>query len=242
DYHADQERIVYLALEHELKAIPVVDGEKRLLGIVPYRAILDIFHHEFREDILKSGGIHHHIREIEDIATPATKLIRARLPSLVLGLAGGLLAAYIVTGFEHVLSSYLALAAFLPVMVYLSDAVGTQSQTLVVRMIALEPAFSLRRYLAREIEIGSILGATFAALLFMAAILGWGAAGLGLTIAVSMFVSILFQAAVATYLSAFLSRLRIDPAVASGPLTTIISDITSLAIYFATASVLLALI
>jgi magnesium transporter len=59
--------------------MPVVDKEKRLLGVVPYHTILDIFHHEFREDILRSGGIHHQ-PEIEDIPTAATRLIRARLP------------------------------------------------------------------------------------------------------------------------------------------------------------------
>jgi magnesium transporter len=141
DEHADQERVVYLVLENNLKVLPVVDKENRLLGVIPYDTILAIFHHEFREDILKTGGIHHEIHEIEELTTPASKLVRARLPSLVLGLIGGLIAAYIVSGFEYVLSSYLALAAFIPVMVYLSDAIGTQSQTLTVRMIALNPSF-----------------------------------------------------------------------------------------------------
>ena len=239
DFHTDQERLIYLVLKHDLKAIPVVDGQNHLKGVVPYHTILKVFHHEFREDILRSGGIHHHIKEIEEITTPASKLVRARLPSLVLGLFGGLLAAYIVTGFEQLLGSYLALAAFIPVMVYLSDAVGTQSQTLIVRMIALEPDFSVRKYMTRELKIGGALGIIFAILLFAAGTLGWGGLHIGFVVGSSMFLSIIFQAFMATYLSAALARRKIDPALASGPLTTIISDVTSLALYFAIASALL---
>lgn len=236
--HADQERIIYLVLKNKLKSIPVVDSENRLSGVVPYDAILNIFHHEFREDILKSGGIHH-IKEIEDIATPVSRLVRARLPSLALGLIGGLFAAFIVSGFEDMLSSYFVLASFIPVMIYLSDAVGTQSQTLIVRMIALEPGFSVKRYLAREVQVGGILGAVFASLLFAAASLGWGPLQAGAIIGFSMLVSIVFQSFISTYLSISLVKFNVDPAVASGPLTTIISDITTLTLYFGIASLLL---
>jgi len=239
DFHADQERLVYLVLKHNLKAVPVVDRSNHLKGVVPYKTILEVFHHEFREDILRSGGIHHHIKEIEEITTPASKLVRARLPSLILGLIGGLFAAYIVTSFEQVLGSYLALAAFIPVVVYISDAVGTQSQTLVVRMIALEPEFSVRKYLTRELKIGGVIGIVFAASLFAAGFLGWSSLHIGFVIGSSIFLSVIFQAFIATYLSALLAKRKIDPALASGPLTTIISDITSLALYFAIASALL---
>ncbi|MEM3159902.1 MAG: magnesium transporter [Nitrososphaera sp.] len=241
DYHADQERIVYLVLKHKLKAIPVVDREtRRLEGIVPYDAIISIFNHEFREDILRSGGIHHGIKEIEEMATPASRLFRARIPSLAIGLAGGLLAASIITGFEGILSSHLTLAAFIPLMVYLSDAVGTQSQTLVVRMIALEPGFSVSRYLFREMRVGGAIGITFALLLMVAATLGWNAPiQIILALGTAMFASIVFQSFIATYLSILLNKFNVDPAVTSGPLTTIISDVSTLAMYFTTASLLL---
>ena len=238
-YHSHQERVIQLALKNDLKAIPVVDKENRLLGVIPHDVILDIFHHEFREDILSSGGIHHKVKGIEEIATPISRLIKARLPSLVLGLVGGLVAAYIVSGFEEVLKSYLVLAAFMPVMIYLSDAVGTQSQTLVVRMISMEPKFSLKRYLTREIKIGASLGAIFAILLFIATILGWGQNSLAMIIGISMFVSILTQAFIATYLSIILTKLHVDPAAASGPIATIISDITTVIVYFGMATILL---
>ncbi len=235
----DQERIIYLVLKYKLKSILVVDRENRLIGVVPYHAIVNIFHHEFREDILKSGGIHHYLKEIEDITTPVSRLVRARIPSLVLGLIGGLLAAYIVNRFEDILSSYFVLASFIPVMVYLSDAIGTQSQTLIVRMIALEPPFPVKRYLAREFKIGGILGIIFASLLFAAASVGWGLSQAGAIIGLSILVSIVFQAIISTYLSISLAKFNVDPAVASGPLTTIISDVSTLTLYFLLASFLL---
>jgi magnesium transporter len=241
DHRADQERIINLVLKNNLKAIPVVE-DSRLIGVVPYNAILDIFHQEFREDILKAAGIHHDIKGIEDLATPFSKLVRARLPSLLIGLAGGLIAAYIVNGFEEVLSSYLILAAFMPVMIYLSDAVGTQSQTLIVRMIAMDPYFSPRKYLTRELKVGATLGIIFAVLLFVTAIVGWGPLYFGAVIGASIFASILFQAFIATYLSIALTKFRVDLAVASGPITTIISDVTTLIMYFSIASSLLRIV
>lgn len=238
-YHSHQERVIQLALKNDLKAVPVVDKENRLLGVIPHNTILDIFHHEFREDILSSGGIHHKVKEIEEITTPVSRLIKARLPSLILGLVGGLIAAYIVSSFEEVLRTYLVLAAFMPVMIYLSDAVGTQSQTLVVRMISMEPKFSLKRYLTREIKIGASLGSIFAVLLFIATILGWGPLSFGVIIGIAMFTSMLTQAFIATYLSITLTKFHVDPAVASGPIATIISDITTVIVYFSIAAVLL---
>ena len=153
---------------------------------------------------MKSGGIHHYIKEIEDITIPVSRLVRARIPSLVLGLIGGLVVVYIVNGFENILSCYLVLASFIPVMIYLSDAIGTQSQTLIVRMIALEPAFSVKRYVAREVKVGGILGIIFASLLFAAASVGWGLSRAGVIIGIFILISIVvFQAVISTYLSLY---------------------------------------
>ena len=237
-FHSHQERAIYLALEHGLKAIPVVDNNNKLIGIVTHKTILSIFHHEFRKDILTSGGVHH-AKEIESIDTPVSKLVRARLPSLLLGLIGGLVAATIVTSFEGLLNSYIVLASFIPAIVYLTDAVGTQSQTLVVRLIAIEPKFSMHRYLVRELKIGLVLGASFAALLFVTGIFGWGESNLAIIIGISIFLSMVFQTFFAAYFSIILQKLRVDPAIASGPIATIISDITTIAIYFGIATVLL---
>jgi magnesium transporter len=237
--NSNQEDAVYLALKHGLRSIPVVDKENHLLGIITRKTILSIFNHETRKDILSLGGVHHKIKEIESLDTPVTRLVKARLPSLFIGLLGGLVAAAIITNFESFLNEYIVLASFIPVIVYLSDAIGTQSQILVIRMLALEPKFSFQRYLSRELKIGALLGLIFAISLFVAAFLGWGTLDLGIVIGTSIFLSMIFQAFFSTYVSVLLEKFGIDPATASGPIATIISDITTIAMYFGLAVFLL---
>jgi magnesium transporter len=238
--HSHQERVIYVALKYGLTAIPIVDNEKRLIGVIPHNTILSIFHHEAREDFLRFGGIHHEIKEeIESLKTPATRLVRARLPSLFIGLLGGLVAAAIISNFESFLNEYIILASFIPVIVYLSDAIGTQSQTLVVRMLALEPNFSLRRYMFREITIGSFLGFIFAVSLFAAAFFGWGKFDLGIVIGASIFLSMISQAFFSTAISVLFEKFGIDPATSAGPIATILSDIMTISMYFGIAVSLL---
>ena len=109
-------------------------------------------------------------------------------------------------------------------------------------MIALRPDFSITKYMLRELRIGGVLGVIFGILLFIAATVGWGETNLAVSIALSMFISIILQVFIATYISTLLYRFGVDPGVASGPLTTIISDITSLTLYFVIAVVLLQLL
>ncbi|MEM4253590.1 MAG: magnesium transporter [Candidatus Nitrosotenuis sp.] len=236
--HEHQERAVYVALKHGLKVIPVVDSEHRLLGVVTQKSILSIFHHEFRKNLFRTSGIKH-VKEIESMDTPVFSLVKVRFPSLFIGMIGGLIAASIVTNFEHVLTSYIALASFIPVIVYLTDAIGTQSQTLVVRLLAMEPGFPISKYVLREIKIGIILGFIFAAMLFVAEIVGWQQIKLGIVVGMAVFFSMIFQAFFSTYLSIALSRMKKDPAIASGPIATIISDVTTIAMYFAIAMMIL---
>jgi len=114
-----QERLVYLALSSKIKAIPVVDREKRLLGIVPYDVILQIFNEEVREDIFKFGGIFHKVgKEYTTIKSSALTMVKTRLPWIIIGVLGGTITASIISSFEHVLNTLLALAAFAPVLAY----------------------------------------------------------------------------------------------------------------------------
>jgi magnesium transporter len=139
--------------------------------------------------------------------------------------------------FEEMLSTYIILASFIPVIVYLTDAIGTQSQTLVVRLLALEPTFPLWKYLVREVKVGLVLGTIFAVMLFVAETLGWQQIQPGIVIVIAVF-SMVFQAFFATYFSIILAKFKKDPAIASGPLATIISDITTITMYFAIAVVI----
>ena len=232
-----QERIVYLALSHNLKAIPVVDRRRVLLGIVPYEAILQIFNEEVREDLFKIGGIFHRVgTEYTTITSPASVMIKRRLPWLMIGVMGGSVTAYIVSSFESMLGMLITLAAFIPVLAYLSDAAGTQSETLVVRSIALDPELSLKSYFVREFKVAISLGLACGLFLSVIAMIGWNNNILGLIVGISMFLSIFSAIVVSTSLPFLLQKIKLDPAIVAGPFATMVSDIITIMIYFGVAN------
>lgn len=231
-----QRKVVYLALTNGIKAIPIVDDERHLLGIVPYDNILKIFNQEYRKEIFSSGGISPKVGdEYTTIKSTAGVMIKSRLPWLVLGVFGGTLAASVISGFEEVLSKVLALAAFIPVLVYMSDAVGTQSEALIIRSIALEPKLPIKSYIIREFKIASALALICGALISIVAYIGWGTYFLGIVVGLSMFLSIIIAVLISTLLPLAFKKMKSDPAIATGPFATMISDIATLAIYFTVA-------
>lgn len=236
-----QERMVYLALSHGIKAIPVVDKRRRLLGIVPYDTILQIFNEEVREDVFKFGGIFHKVgKEFATINSPASVMIKTRLPWLIIGVLGGTITASIVSSFESVLSTLLALAAFAPVLAYISDAVGTQSETLTVRSIALDPKLALKSYFLRELLVAVSLALVCGFLIAGVAFIGWHNPLLGVIVGLSMFLSIFAAVFISTSFPFLFKKLDVDPAIAAGPFATMISDIATVAIYFSVAFMFLA--
>lgn len=126
--HTDQERVALLAIQHNIRSIPVVDPNGAFQGVVTSDTILKVLHNESIEDTLKSVGV-------RDIDNPAINIIKAnaithfnkRAPWLLGGLVGGLVAAYTVSRFESYLEAQILLAAFIPTIVYMADAVGSQT-------------------------------------------------------------------------------------------------------------------
>jgi len=235
-----QERIVYLALSHGIKAVPVVDKQNHLQGIVPHDVILRVFNEEVREDIFKFGGIFHKVgREYIETEASTLTMIKRRTPWLVIGVLGGIVTASIISNFELVLSTLLALAAFAPVLAYLSDAVGTQSETLVVRSLAVDPKLAVKTYLLREFGVACALALMCGGLLSVAALVGWRDPILGLIVGLSMFLSVVAAVLISTGFPVIFMKLNIDPAIAAGPFATMISDVTTITIYFAVATGLL---
>ncbi|MGC8924052.1 MAG: magnesium transporter [Candidatus Micrarchaeia archaeon] len=235
--HTNQERVVYLALSKGIRAVPVVDKEGHFLGVVPYNTILEIFHHEFSNDLLRFGGILHRTgKEFEILKLPILSVVKFRLPWLIIGVIGGFISASVVSGFEAVLSKYILLAAFIPVLAYLSDSVGTQSESLIVRSLALDPSMSIKKYISRELLVAFLLAVSCALMLGFIAYIGWNSLMLGLIVGFSMMLSIIAAVIISTSLPIIFDRLGIDPAFASGPFATLISDIVTLVIYFTVAT------
>ncbi len=236
----DQERIVYVALSHGIKAVPVVDKEKHLLGIIPFDVILETFNEEVHEDTLHFGGIFHRVgKEYHTNESSVRTMVKLRIPWLIVGVLGGVVTASIISNFEHVLSTLLALAAFAPVLAYMSDAVGTQSETLAVRSIAINPEMSLKNYLLKELVIAAVLAFVCGGLLSIVALVGWQDPILGLIVGISMFLSIISAVLISTGFPFIFTKINLDPAIASGPFATMISDVITVTIYFTIATVML---
>lgn len=167
-----------------------------------------------------------------------TRIVRERLPWLILGLTIGTAASYAVSRFEDVLLSKISLAYFIPVIVYMSDAVGTQTETIFVRDLTDHRA-NFGKYLKKEFSIGLVLGLILGILMGIVALLWLKDADVALTVGLAMGLNVSLAPLVATIVPEFIFKRHEDPALGAGPFTTVIQDTISLLIYFAVASVIL---
>lgn len=235
DPQADQERIVRLALEKNLKSMPVV-ADGKLIGVVPPHRILRILHEEHVEDLLKVAGV---VQESMGESGGYWHQVKSRLPWLLYGTLGGLLAAAIVHQFETALAERLLLAAFIPTIVYLADAVGNQVQTLYVRAYAFGLSRRLRTSIARELRVVATIGVSISLLLGSVIMLWFGQGLVAAIVALATLIAVTFAGLVAVIMPWLFIKLRFDPAVASGPLGTIVLDLSSILVYFLVAEFML---
>jgi magnesium transporter len=235
----DQERIASVALHHRLEAVPVVDSNGFLLGIVPPAALLSILRHEHVEDIHRLAGIHREGAQARHaLFEPPVRRARHRMPWLLVGLAGSIVATFVMASFEQALQSHLAVAFFVPGLVYLADAIGTQTEAVAVRGMSLSHA-PLGSLLAGELRTGLLIGLMLGCMVFALTWIGFGELRLAFAVAVA----VLFAGAAATSIGMLLPWILAhtgnDPALGSGPLATVIQDVLSLLIYFAIVTALL---
>lgn len=239
---SDQERAVVLALRHNIKAVPVIDYDKKFLGVVPSDRIIKILHEEHVEDLLRVAGVRKSVADISHLGKESIfELFRRRTPSLLAGLAVGVIAAWWISSFEHIIEAEFLLAAFIPAIVYLSDAVGTQTQTLFIRDLTFAELFKVSTYIIRELKLGFLMAAALAILFMLSVFLVGGSFKLGLILGTTLIISVFAAIVTALCIPWLLSLLKRDPALASGPFSTAISDIFSLVIYFLVASTVLRL-
>lgn len=165
-------------------------------------------------------------------------LLRLRIPWLILGLLGGVAASFIVSRFEEILSQNISLAFFLPVIVYMSDAIGTQTETIFVRDLA-RGKVKFTTYLLKEVMLGLILGSIFGISIGLVVYFWIGSVDIALTVGLAMAINVALAPVVALIVPEVLFKEHSDPALGGGPFTTIIQDIISILIYFLVASLIL---
>jgi magnesium transporter len=228
----DQEDVVAVAIKHDLTAVPVVDTDGSFLGVVPAHALLDILRCEHVEDLHRLAGIQRESEQARNaIDSPPVRRARDRLPWLIVGLLGSFLAAFVVSRFEHTLESYIAVSFFIPGIVYLADAIGTQTEAIVVRGLSLSNA-SLRYLLFGELYTGFLIGLFLGGISFPVVFLTFGDFRLAVAVTLAIVTAGTIATSVGLLLPWILSHAGKDPAFGSGPVATIIQDVLSLFIYF----------
>lgn len=243
----DQEAVSRLYVEHDLLAIPVVDRQGRMKGIITFDDIADVVREEATEDVQKIGGM----QALEEpyLFTPFLELVRKRAGWLTLLFLGEMLTATAMAYFEHEIARAVVLALFVPLIISSGGNSGSQATTLVIRAMAVGEVKIrdwwrvMRREVGAGLALGSVLGTVG-----LVRILVWQAVGgvygehyllLALTVAFSLVGVVLWGSLVGAMLPFAFRRLGLDPASASAPFVATLVDVTGLVIYFSVASLVL---
>jgi magnesium transporter len=238
---ADQEEAARLLDQHNLIALPVVDEDDRLLGIITADDAADVLLEEAEEDIQRLGGS----QPLEEPYLRASigHLFRKRAPWLLFLFLGQAYTSSVLALFEHTLSELVALAFFIPMLIGTGGNVGSQTVTTLVRAMGTGEVDlgDVFRVLRREVTVGVMLGLLMGAASFVRAWTMGEALTVGPAVAVAAVCIVIWAATVAALLPLVLRKLRVDPAVVSAPFITTLVDGTGLFIYFTVARILLGL-
>jgi magnesium transporter len=233
----DQEEVAKIVARYDILAVPVVDERHLLVGIVTVDDVIDIFRREATEDILKMAGVGEEFVETKSVL----KSTRLRLPWLFASCVGGILAFFIIGGFEESLKQVTYLAAFIPVIMGMGGNIGTQSSTIVVRGLATGRlnVSDLHQVVLKELAIGMILGVIYGMFIGAVAQVSFNSAMLAIAVCAAVLCSMSVAALVGSLVPMLFARINIDPAIATGPFVTTAIDIISVYFYFMIATTLL---
>jgi magnesium transporter len=233
--NTDQEIAAWAMLEHGEGSLAVVDHDGVFLGLIAPEKMLAVLMQEHDEDLLRFSGLlaTGSVARIASEERVSRRLLH-RLPWLTIGLIGAMVSAWLVGSSEEQLARTVQLAFFLPAIVYMADAVGTQTETLAVR--GLSVGVPIRRFVAKEMVTGVLIGCAVSALFFPFCVVVFNDAAVAVAVSLALFASCGVASAVALLLPWLLNLLHKDPAFGSGPLATVVQDLLSIAIYLALAS------
>ena len=228
----DQEQVAAMAIAFGVAEVPVVDAAQQLLGVVPTQALLRIQRREHIEDMNRLVGIWKNSEQARTAIEGATiRRVMNRLPWLFVGLLGSSIATWIMASFEDALEARLAIAFFIPAIVYLADAIGTQTEAIAVRGLSFSES-TLKQLVAGELWTGVLIGITLAVFIFPSVYFSFGDARLALVVSLSVIVAGAFASTIGLLFPWLLAQLGKDPAYGSGPVATIVQDVLSLLTYF----------
>ncbi len=235
---ADQEATARLMARYDLLALPVVDPNYQLLGVITHDDMVDVLEEEETEDIYRLGGVPD--ERVSPNVAPQIAL-RARLPWLVLNMGTALLSALVLSFFEETIAQLAVLAVFFPIVAGVSGSAGTQTLTVTVRGLALGEVSPRDGFptITREVLIGLANGIVLGTLIAIIALLWKGSPILGLVVGLATFLNLIAAGFAGVLVPLGMSVIKLDPALASPVLVSTLTDTLGYLIYLTIATVLL---
>jgi magnesium transporter len=230
----DQEEVARLFQRYDLVAAPVVDAQDRLVGVITFDDVADVIQEEAEEDIKALGGV----TSDEELSDSVWTIARGRFNWLLVNLATAFLASSVLGLFEGQLQKMVALAVLAPIVASQGGNATTQTMTVAVRALATRELSdaNARRVIMRELAVGLLNGAAFAVITGIAAYVWFRVPGLGYVIGLAMVCNLLAAALGGILIPLGLNRLRVDPAVASSPFVTTVTDVVGFFSFLSIAS------
>ena len=236
--NTDQEHTARLMARYDLLALPVVDDNNQLLGVITHDDMVDVLEEEETEDIYRLGGVPD--ERVRPTVSPRIAM-RARLPWLVLNLGTAMLSAVVLSLFENTIAQLAVLAVFFPIVAGVSGSAGTQTLTVTVRGLALgevSPRDGISA-LTREILIGLVNGIVLGTLIAVIALVWKGSPVLGFVVGLATFINLIAAGFAGVFVPLGMSIVKLDPALASPVLVSTLTDTLGYLIYLTIATVLL---
>jgi magnesium transporter len=221
----DQEEVARQFERYNLVAAPVVDESGRLVGVLTFDDIVDVIEQEAEEDIKALGGV----QADEELSDSVWDIVKSRFPWLLANLGCALLAAFVISRFEGSIQKMVALAVLMPIVASMGGNAGTQTMTVAVRALATQDLSDANswRVVRREMLVGIVNGLGFALVLGTIAAAWFSVAELGVVIGLAMICVLAAAALGGIVIPLFLTRFGVDPAIASGPFVTTVTDVVA---------------
>ncbi len=235
--HTDQEEVAMMVAKYNLLAIPVVDEQNKMMGIITVDDVIDIIREEATEDIYKMAGT----SEEELLEKSTWKITSIRTPWLFFSLIGEGLSSVILRYYNNTLQGVISIVFFIPLVMALGGNVGNQSQTIVVRGLATGriEQLDIWNILFRQSKVGLLMGFLAGIIAGLCVTLFYKHPALGLVVGISVFISVNISAIVGTITPFLFNKMHVDPAVAAGPFITNFNDVVGISIYLGIATAMM---
>lgn len=239
----DREEAVRLVSKYDLIAIPVIDREHKLKGIITVDDIIDVMEEEATEDMYKFAGTSEQEREVVEKVNPTPKeqilsSVRARIPWLIITLIGGLFSTLILSNLDFIMNpTYAPLVFFIPLVIGMGGNIGTQASALTVMAISNKNVNF--NNVIREGVVGLITGILCSIIIGFVTFVFIKDMSVVLIVSISLFINMILGAMIGTLMPVLLKKMDLDPSIVSAPLISTALDITSITIYFIVATIIL---